>query len=193
MLACLAQHGREEGGFLLTWRATSLHVQARGLPARAYAKAREVRLRGCAQLENWGLTQSDSLRLKKNLRTRGVARRGARDAINAGTATKSIVDCRSVRHIAQGVLAHARGRLPCPMKIPRKCRLARVVAFRRIIRLKANLPPTRTEKRRSAERTGSLHATIDALQFGCNSNSKRIDCMDTRGNAAVTFLFVRHS
>ena len=33
---------------------------------------------------------------------------------------QSIVDSRSVRHIAQGVLAHARGRLPCPKKTPRK-------------------------------------------------------------------------
>ena len=32
----------------------------------------------------------------------------------------SIVDCRSVRHIAQGVLAHILGRLPCPKKTPRK-------------------------------------------------------------------------
>ena len=33
---------------------------------------------------------------------------------------QSIVDCRSVRHIAQGVLAHILGRLPCPKKTPRK-------------------------------------------------------------------------
>ena len=32
----------------------------------------------------------------------------------------SLVDCRSVRHLAQGVLAHILGRLPCPKKTPRK-------------------------------------------------------------------------
>ena len=32
------------------------------------------------------------------------------------------VDCRSVRHVAQGVLAHAGGRLPCPKNTTRKIR-----------------------------------------------------------------------
>ena len=32
----------------------------------------------------------------------------------------SIVDCRSVRHKAQGVLAHILGRLPCSKKTPKK-------------------------------------------------------------------------
>merc|ERR1712138_331981 len=41
-------------------------------------------------------------------------------AIDVNTRIAMIVDCRSVRHIAQGVLAHILGRLPCPKKIPRK-------------------------------------------------------------------------